>query len=46
LPKKNQGPLFQLVVIFYRIGDAAIEIVRVIDGRRNLAAFFPSDHSD
>ena len=30
-------------VIFYRIGDASIDIVRVIDGRRNLAAFFPSN---
>jgi len=30
-------------VIFYRIGAAAIDIVRVVDGRRNLAAFFPSD---
>ena len=29
-------------VIFYRIADAAIEIVRVVDGRRNLAAFLPS----
>ncbi|MGA2496010.1 MAG: type II toxin-antitoxin system RelE/ParE family toxin [Roseiarcus sp.] len=29
-------------VIFYRITAAAIEIVRVVDGRRNLAAFFPS----
>ena len=29
-------------VIFYRNGDTAIEIVRVVDGRRNLAAFFPS----
>jgi toxin ParE1/3/4 len=33
-------------VIFYRIGDAAIEIVRVVDGRRNLAAFFPRDSDD
>lgn len=30
-------------VLFYRIGDASIDIVRVVDGRRNLAAFFPSD---
>jgi hypothetical protein len=30
-------------VIFCRIGNAAIEIVRVVDGRRNLAAFFPSN---
>jgi toxin ParE1/3/4 len=30
-------------VIFYRIGDASIDIVRVVDGRRNLAAFFPSN---
>ncbi len=29
-------------VVFYRVGDASIEIVRVVDGRRNLAAFFPS----
>ena len=33
-------------VIFYRIGDAAIEIVRVVDGRRNLAAFFSRDSDD
>ena len=33
-------------VIFYRITTAAIEIVRVVDGRRNLAALFPSDRSD
>jgi hypothetical protein len=28
-------------VLFYRIGNASIDIVRVVDGRRNLAAFFP-----
>jgi len=33
-------------VIFYRITTAAIEIVRVVDGRRNLAALFPSDRND
>ena len=30
-------------VVFYRIGNASIEIVRVVDGRRNLAAFFPAN---
>jgi toxin ParE1/3/4 len=30
-------------VLFYRIGNASIDIVRVIDGRRNLAAFFASN---
>jgi toxin ParE1/3/4 len=29
-------------VLFYRIGKLSIDIVRVVDGRRNLAAFFPS----
>jgi toxin ParE1/3/4 len=29
-------------VLFYRIASASIDIVRVIDGRRNLAAFFPT----
>jgi toxin ParE1/3/4 len=33
-------------VIFYRITTSAIEIVRVVDGRRNLAALFPSDRND
>lgn len=30
-------------VVFYRIGSASIDIVRVVDGRRNLAALFPRD---
>ena len=30
-------------VLFYRVTDAAIEVVRVVDGRRNLAALFPND---
>jgi toxin ParE1/3/4 len=30
-------------VIFYRIGDGSIDIVRVVDGRRNLAAIFTTD---
>ena len=29
-------------VIFYRIGSVSIDIVRVVDGRRNLAALSPS----
>jgi toxin ParE1/3/4 len=33
-------------VVFYRIGTHSIEIVRVVDGRRNLAAFFSSDRGD
>ena len=33
-------------VIFYRIGSVSIEIVRVVDGRRNLAAFFSADLDD
>jgi toxin ParE1/3/4 len=28
-------------VVFYRVGSRSIDIVRVIDGRRNLAAIFP-----
>src|SRR5665213_1641363 len=28
-------------VLFYRIGSHSVDIVRVVDGRRNLAAFFP-----
>ena len=27
-------------VVFYRIGVQAVEIIRVVDGRRNLAALF------
>ena len=30
-------------VVFYRITEASIDIVRVVDGRRNLAAIFPRD---
>lgn len=30
-------------VLFYRIGSNTIDIVRVVDGRRNLAAFFASN---
>jgi toxin ParE1/3/4 len=30
-------------VIFYRAGDRSIDIVRVVDGRRNLAAIFPDE---
>jgi len=30
-------------VVFYRIADASIDIVRVVDGRRNLAAILPRD---
>jgi plasmid stabilization system protein ParE len=30
-------------VVFYRTGSASIDIVRVVDGRRNLAALFPRD---
>ena len=30
-------------VVFYRIERASIHIVRVVDGRRNLAALFPRD---
>ncbi|MGO9007773.1 MAG: type II toxin-antitoxin system RelE/ParE family toxin [Beijerinckiaceae bacterium] len=33
-------------VILKSIGDASIDVVRVVDGRRNLAAFFPSDRVD
>ena len=29
-------------VLFYRIGNGSIDIVRLVDGRRNLAAFFPT----
>jgi toxin ParE1/3/4 len=32
-------------VLFYRVGGESIEIVRVVDGRRNLAAFFPAKSS-
>jgi hypothetical protein len=27
-------------LVFYRIGAEAVEIIRVVDGRRNLAALF------
>jgi toxin ParE1/3/4 len=30
-------------VLFYRVGSTTIDIVRVVDGRRNLAAFFASN---
>ena len=30
-------------VVFYRVGGSSIDIVRVVDGRRNLAALFPRD---
>jgi plasmid stabilization system protein ParE len=30
-------------VIFYRVTDHAIEIVRVLHGRRDLAAIFKTD---
>lgn len=30
-------------VLFYRIGNVSIDIVRVVDGRRNLAAFFAAN---
>jgi len=30
-------------VLFYRIGSQSIDVVRVVDGRRNLAALFPHD---
>ena len=30
-------------VIFYRINESSIDIIRVIDGRRNIAALFPRD---
>ena len=30
-------------VVFYRAGGRSIDIVRVVDGRRNLAAVFPRD---
>ena len=33
-------------VIFYRIGGSSIDIVRIVDGRRNLAAFFSADHDN
>jgi toxin ParE1/3/4 len=33
-------------VIFYRIGSKSIDIVRIADGRRNLAAFFSADRND
>ena len=33
-------------VIFRRAGNRSIEIVRVVDGRRNLAAFFSADRED
>ena len=29
-------------VVFYRVGNRSIDIVRVVDGRRNLAAIFTS----
>ena len=32
-------------VIFYRVGAHTIEIVRVVDGRRNLAAIFPHSNN-
>jgi toxin ParE1/3/4 len=32
--------------IFYRVGKSAIEIVRVVDGRRNLAAIFSRPPND
>jgi toxin ParE1/3/4 len=28
-------------VVFYRVGALSIDIVRVVDGRRNLSAIFP-----
>ena len=30
-------------VLFYRIGYRSIDVVRVVDGRRNLAAIFSTD---
>ena len=30
-------------VLFYRLADDRIEIVRVVDGRRDLAAIFSGD---
>lgn len=30
-------------VLFYRVGTDRVEIVRVVDGRRNLAAIFSQD---
>ena len=33
-------------VVFFRIRDQFVEIVRVIDGRRNFAAFFSRDNDD
>jgi toxin ParE1/3/4 len=33
-------------VIFYRVGAHSIDIVRIVDGRRNLAAIFPSDDTE
>lgn len=29
-------------VLLYRVGTEAVEVLRVVDGRRNLAALFPS----
>ncbi|MGO9006038.1 MAG: type II toxin-antitoxin system RelE/ParE family toxin [Beijerinckiaceae bacterium] len=31
-------------VLFYRVGTDRVEIVRVVDGRRNLAAIFSQDN--
>jgi toxin ParE1/3/4 len=33
-------------VIFYRVGSESIDIVRIVDGRRNIAAFFSADRDD
>jgi toxin ParE1/3/4 len=33
-------------VAFYRVGADSVDIVRVIDGRRNLAAIFPRKTED
>jgi plasmid stabilization system protein ParE len=32
-------------VVFYRIGKETIQVVRVVDGRRNLAAVFPGEEA-
>jgi toxin ParE1/3/4 len=31
-------------VVFYRVGSRSIDVVRVIDGRRNVAAIFPREN--
>jgi len=38
-----RSAVVQPYVIFYRVNDGAVEIVRVLHGRRNFAAIFPKE---